>query len=106
MCKSTNDERVVVWNNGTIVWINSRMELHRDGRKPALIDPDGFSEYFERGKPYARSRDGVFEWTESIVDPIRWTVVFHPNGVHELKINRYETVLGDDGKYIERLISS
>jgi hypothetical protein len=39
----------MVLPNGMIVWLDYEGNAHREGAKPAVINPDGSREYYEHG---------------------------------------------------------
>lgn len=40
---------IKVRRDGTIIWVNGQGRYHREGDKPAYIDPKGFVAYFFNG---------------------------------------------------------
>jgi len=51
--------RVQVNKDGTEHWFNSKGQIHREGDKPAYIDPDGHKEYWIKGKRHREKGPSV-----------------------------------------------
>jgi len=51
--------RVQVNKDGTEHWYNSNDQIHREGDKPAYIDPDGHKEYWIKGKRHREKGPSV-----------------------------------------------